>query len=32
LFIESLSASFAGDPPWDRALIDEGLIPAEIIE
>jgi DNA-binding transcriptional LysR family regulator len=32
LFLESLSASFAGDPPWDRALIDRGLIPAEIIE
>jgi hypothetical protein len=32
LFLESLASSFAGDPPWDQALIDRGLIPAKIIE
>jgi DNA-binding transcriptional LysR family regulator len=26
LFIESLHAAFAGDPPWDRQLIEAGLI------
>jgi DNA-binding transcriptional LysR family regulator len=33
LFIESLTASFAGgEPPWDKALIDRGAIPAALIE
>lgn len=32
LFIESLHSKFSGDPPWDRALIERGLIPADIIE
>ncbi len=33
LFIETLAASFAlGDPPWDRALIEPGCIPSELIE
>jgi DNA-binding transcriptional LysR family regulator len=32
LFIESLAANFAGEPPWDQALIERGLIPTEIIE
>jgi DNA-binding transcriptional LysR family regulator len=32
LFLETLDKSFAGMPPWDRALIDRGLLPATIIE
>ena len=33
LFIESLTASFAGgDPPWDKALIERGVIPHALIE
>ena len=33
LFIEGLTASFSvGEPPWDRALIDRGLISAELID
>jgi DNA-binding transcriptional LysR family regulator len=31
LFIESLAASFAsGEPPWDKVLIERGLIPAAL--
>jgi DNA-binding transcriptional LysR family regulator len=33
LFIESLSAAFAGgEPPWDHALIERGLMPSTLIE
>jgi hypothetical protein len=33
LFIESLAASFAGgEPPWDKALIERGLIGPTLIE
>ena len=33
LFIESLSASFGGgEPPWDKALIERGLIPPALLE
>lgn len=33
LFIESLAASFAsGEPPWDRALIERGVMRAALIE
>ena len=32
LFLESLAASFADGPPWDRALIERGLIPPDLIE
>lgn len=32
LFLEVLTTSFAGLPPWDHALIERGLLPAEIIE
>ena len=33
LFIEALSASFAaGEPPWDQALIEQGLLGQELIE
>ena len=32
LFLEALSTSFAGVPPWDQALIDRGLLPPTIIE
>jgi hypothetical protein len=32
LFLETLDKSFAGMPPWDRALIDRGLLPPAIIE
>ena len=33
LFIEALSASFsAGDPPWDQALIEQGLLSKVLIE
>lgn len=32
LFIDSLVSRFAGgDPPWDRALIDQGLLPGTLI-
>ncbi|MFA9218052.1 MAG: LysR family transcriptional regulator [Sphingomonadaceae bacterium] len=27
LFIESLLANFSGEPPWDRALTERGLLP-----
>lgn len=32
LFLETLDKSFAGMPPWDRALIDRGLLAATIVE
>ena len=33
LFIESLGASFGnGEPPWDKPLIERGLMPAKLIE
>lgn len=33
LFIETLSAAFAGgEPPWDRALIERALIPKDLID
>ena len=33
LFIETLSASFAGgEPPWDQALIEQGLLSSTLIE
>jgi hypothetical protein len=32
LFLDVLAASFSGVPPWDRALIDLGLLPEVIIE
>ena len=33
LFIESLATSFAGgEPPWDHALIERGVIPSALIE
>jgi DNA-binding transcriptional LysR family regulator len=32
LFLEMITASFSGVPPWDQALIERGLIAAEIIE
>jgi DNA-binding transcriptional LysR family regulator len=32
LFLETLGASFSGTPPWDRALIERGLLSASIIE
>ena len=32
LFLEVLTTSFAGLAPWDQALIERGLLPADIIE
>jgi hypothetical protein len=32
LFRETLGASFSGTPPWDRALIERGLLSPSIIE
>jgi DNA-binding transcriptional LysR family regulator len=32
LFLEMLTKSFSGVPPWDEPLIERGLIPAAIIE
>jgi DNA-binding transcriptional LysR family regulator len=33
LFIETLSSSFAtGEPPWDQALIAQGVLPQTLIE
>lgn len=32
LFIESVTHSFSGTPPWDAALIEAGLLSDEIIE
>jgi DNA-binding transcriptional LysR family regulator len=31
LFLDSLTSSFPGEPPWDQALIDRGLLPATLI-
>jgi DNA-binding transcriptional LysR family regulator len=32
LFLQMLTQSFSGVPPWDQALIDRGLVSAELIE
>jgi DNA-binding transcriptional LysR family regulator len=32
LFMESVAAAYADGPPWDRALIERGLIPKALIE
>ncbi len=32
LFLKALAASFSGVPPWDRALIERGLLPEKLIE
>jgi DNA-binding transcriptional LysR family regulator len=32
LFLEVLTKSFSGVPPWDRALIERGLLSEQIIE
>jgi hypothetical protein len=32
LFLEVLTTSFSGLPPWDKALIERGLLPEHIIE
>ena len=32
LFLEMLTKSFSGVPPWDQPLIERGLLPATIIE
>ena len=32
LFIDSLVSRFSGEPPWDQALIDRGLLQGSIIE
>lgn len=32
LFVDMLKQSFAGVPPWDAALIERGLLSAQIIE
>jgi len=32
LFLELLTASFSGVPPWDQALIERGLLPEEVID
>jgi DNA-binding transcriptional LysR family regulator len=32
LFVESLLAKFAGDPPWDSALIEKGLLCKSLLE
>jgi len=32
LFLELLTASFSGVPPWDRALIERGLLPEQVID
>jgi DNA-binding transcriptional LysR family regulator len=31
LFIEHLTAAFTRVPPWDAAMVDRGLLPAELI-
>ena len=31
LFLEMLTASFSGVPPWDQALIERGLLPEQVI-
>ncbi len=32
LFVESIAAGFTDGPPWDRALIERGLIPPQLLE
>jgi DNA-binding transcriptional LysR family regulator len=32
LFIETVTRSFSGVPPWDAALVESGILPAEITE
>ncbi len=32
LFLEALLASFSGTPPWDAALVAQGLLPAQMPE
>jgi DNA-binding transcriptional LysR family regulator len=32
LFLEMLTASFSGVPPWDQALIERGLLPEQVID
>lgn len=32
LFLEALTDAFPDPPPWDQALIERGLLPAEIVE
>jgi DNA-binding transcriptional LysR family regulator len=32
LFLESIATSFSGEPTWDKALIEQGLILPGIIE
>jgi DNA-binding transcriptional LysR family regulator len=32
LFIDALTTSFSGVPPWDQALIEAGLLSAKVIE
>jgi DNA-binding transcriptional LysR family regulator len=32
LFAEGLQACFSGEPPWDGALMERGLLPARLIE
>jgi DNA-binding transcriptional LysR family regulator len=32
LFLEVLTKSFSGVPPWDSALVERGLLPEQIIE
>lgn len=32
LFAEALQARFAGEPPWDRALTESGLLPRTLID
>jgi hypothetical protein len=32
LFLEVLTASFSGIPPWDQALIARGMLTEQIIE
>lgn len=31
LFIEHIAAAFARVPPWDAAMVDKGLLPAQLI-
>lgn len=31
LFVETMLARFAGEPPWDAALIEKGLIPKTLV-
>lgn len=32
LFLDSLVSSFTGTPPWDRPLLEAGLVPERLIE